>query len=595
MTNSAVMKYDILWFFLKPHRSLFAGILVVALAASVLETLSLAAFFPVFSSLLDNTGEPAGGFLGWITGLGDLLPLSDPVKAAAALLIIVFLMKTLVGLIRDGLIAYAGGKILYDVKNGIMDQYAGAQYQYFLDNKQGSLIYNTLLAPAGVASVLLTVAHMTVDLLRIIAIFVLVILVSPLMATVLIVLGLGFFGVFYYISRKVSYNLGKTKARAYTEQTVVANEFFNGILQIMTFGTTRTWLERFRRENRIMSTIVAQESIWGAAPGRLMEFAAIGLMLGLILFLRSVSPDAFSGTLPKLGVFAVALLQVLPAINSFGGRRMSSMIVFPDVELAYFALTSPVPRRKEGTKVLHRVEQGISFEKVCFSHKDREALLKDVDLTFEKGKVTAIVGPSGAGKTTIVNLILGLFEPTGGRITVDGLPLYDYESGSWLSKIGFVSQEPFIHHSSIADNIIFSRDGHSQDSVIKAAKIANAHEFISQLPEGYETVVGDRGMKLSGGQQQRITIARAMLESPEILIFDEATSSLDTISERQVQEAIDNVSRDRTVILIAHRLSTVRYADKIIVLDDGEVIEEGSHRELLEHQGHYAQLVASSL
>ena len=157
-----------------------------------------------------------------------------------------------------------------------------------------------------------------------------------------------------------------------------------------------------------------------------------------------------------------------------------------------------------------------------------------------------------------------------------------------------MSQDPFVHNATIAENIVFSRNGYSAESVIKASKIANAHGFISELPEAYDTIIGDRGMKLSGGQQQRIAIARAILGEPEVMIFDEATSSFDNVSERLVQEAIDNVSKERTVIVIAHRLSTIRYADKVIVLDRGEVIEEGSHEELLGRQGHYSRLVASS-
>jgi subfamily B ATP-binding cassette protein MsbA len=205
-----------------------------------------------------------------------------------------------------------------------------------------------------------------------------------------------------------------------------------------------------------------------------------------------------------------------------------------------------------------------------------------------------MVGPSGTGKTTLINLILGLFEPHTGSVRADGIPIQELTQESWLGKIGFVSQDTFLFHSTIADNILFGREDHTQESVIRAAKIANAHDFITELPLSYDTVVGDRGMRLSGGQQQRLAIARAMLSDPEILIFDEATSSLDTIAERQVQQAIDNVSSDRTVILIAHRLSTVQRADKIIVIHEGQVVEEGTHQELLDMDGHYSQLVAAS-
>ena len=270
------------------------------------------------------------------------------------------------------------------------------------------------------------------------------------------------------------------------------------------------------------------------------------------------------------------------------------MSVLPDVEVAHRALTQAVPQRKEGHHDLLAFEREIAFEDVSFAHRGREALMENANMTFEKGKVTAIVGPSGSGKTTLINLLLGLFYPSTGRITIDGVPLEDLKSSTWLGRVGFVSQDPFITNNTIEENIRFNRVGHTKDQVIEAATISNAHGFISEFPDGYETVTGDRGSKLSGGQQQRLCIARAVLNSPEILIFDEATSSLDSISERQVQAAIDNASASRTVIIIAHRLSTIRNADKIIVLENGKVVEQGTHEELLNNRGHYSQQVTAS-
>jgi ABC-type multidrug transport system fused ATPase/permease subunit len=333
--------------------------------------------------------------------------------------------------------------------------------------------------------------------------------------------------------------------------------------------------------------------VWLAVPKSLMEFSAVALLLGLLLGLRLMSPESFSGALPKAGVFAMALVQLLPALTNFGRMRMEVLGAAAEAESVYHSLTGPMPRRRDGTKVLRSFERAIVFENVSFGYEEREILFEGLNLVIEKGRVTAIVGPSGVGKTTLINLILGLYGPSAGRILIDGVPLQEVKLETWLDKIGFVSQDPFIYHATVADNIVFGRNGHSMQRVVEAAKIANADGFITEFPEGYETVVGERGMKLSGGQQQRIAIARAILDDPEILILDEATSSLDSISEKLVQEAIENASKDRTVLIIAHRLSTVRYADKIIVLDAGRVVEEGSHQELIGRQGHYARLVTS--
>jgi ABC-type multidrug transport system fused ATPase/permease subunit len=400
--------------------------------------------------------------------------------------------------------------------------------------------------------------------------------------------------VFHFLAQKVSLHIGIGRARAGSQQTVIHNEFLSGIHQIITLRATRRWLDQFNRENRIHSDLYQKELMWLSIPRQFIEFSTVAMMVGLILVFRELNPDSFGEFLPKLGVIGIGLLQLLPAIASIGRLRMELMTGLPDMELVHQVLTDPVPRRESGHHELSEFRDSVAFKQATFAHKGRDVLLDKVDISFEKGQVTAIVGPSGSGKTTMVNLILGLFDPSDGAVSVDGVPIRELTEESWLSKIGYVSQEAFIYHATVADNIIFGRDGYTREDAIAASKIANAHEFISDLPAGYDTVVGERGMKISGGQQQRIAIARAVLTSPDILIFDEATSSLDSISERVVQEAIEKVSKDRTAIIIAHRLSTIRKADKIIVLDQGQVVEQGSHEELLKQHGDYSRLVEST-
>ncbi|MCH9021766.1 MAG: ABC transporter ATP-binding protein [Planctomycetes bacterium] len=589
-----VSKYAILYHFLKPYKRLYGALLVVTVLASVLESLSVLAFFPLFSSALGTSQEGTSGILGAMSSLAGLLPFSEPIVAASVFLIVVFVVKTAVSLIKDALIAYSGARVLYDVKNQIMQKYAKAQYQFFLDSKQGTLIYNSQIAPHRVGILLLRVPLILAELFKVIAITIVLMLVAPYAMLSMAVLGIVYYLVINFLSNKVSYSFGKRKAEAYTEQTVIAEEYFSGIRHIIAFRTLGVWLERFRRSNRIFSELHGRDLILNSTPRHIVQMMAVVLMSGLIIVLWYSSPSSFTSTLPKIGLFAVALAQLLPSITSIGRMRMEVMGGLADIELVYDTLTGPIPLRQDGNEILETFEKSIAFESVCFSYEGRDTLLKNADIVFEKGKVTAIVGPSGAGKTSIINLVLGFFDPTGGQITIDGKPMKDYTLESRLGKIGMVSQDPFLFHASIVDNIVFGRAGYSTDAIVEAAKVANAHEFISELAEGYDTIVGDMGMKLSGGQQQRIAIARAVLERPEILIFDEATSSLDTISEKQVQQAVEAVSKDRTVILIAHRLSTVRHADKIIVLDRGEIVEQGSHQELLDHQGHYSQLVASA-
>ncbi len=569
--------------------------LVTTLLTSILETLHVAAFFPVFQSLLQTSaGGTQGRLLGAITSASGFLPFPDPLVGAVIVLIGIAVLRFCMTLLRESLVAHASGTVQHDVKNRIVRCYADAPYQFFLDKKQGKLNYDALIAASRVGILMHRVPQSIAELLKVITIGALLLMILPVGVLVLVVVGLAYNGLTHCLSKRVSYHTGKGRAISGAEQTVILQEFLSGIRQIVTFGTQAAWLERFRHQSLVFRGLYVKDSIWLTVPKSLMELTAVVIVLVFIVVSRVATPGALTENLPVAGVFALALFQILPSMTSFGRYRMEAVGLMADAELAYQTLTGHTPRRLGGQRTFEGLQRGIVFDRVSFAYPDRPTLLKGLDVAFERGKVTAIVGPSGSGKTTIVNLILGLFEPTEGRMLVDDVDFREYRAESWLRRIGFVSQDPFIYHASIAENITFGRDGHSVQSVQRAAEIANAHDFVSALPRQYDTVVGDRGMKLSGGQQQRIAIARAVLDDPDILIFDEATSSLDTVSEKLVQDAIEKISRQRTVVIIAHRPSTIRNADKIVVLDEGRIVEEGSHQQLLDEHGTYSQLVGSA-
>jgi ATP-binding cassette subfamily B protein len=234
----------------------------------------------------------------------------------------------------------------------------------------------------------------------------------------------------------------------------------------------------------------------------------------------------------------------------------------------------------------------VTFENVSFRYEeDGVQTLDGVDLVVAPGTKTAIVGETGSGKTTLGYLVARLYDVTGGRVAIDGVDVRDLSFQSLARTVGLVSQETYLFHASIAENLRFARPEASDDELVRAARAARIHELISSLPDGYDTVVGERGYRFSGGEKQRIAIARTILRNPPVLVLDEATSALDSETERAVQEALDQLAEGRTTIAIAHRLSTVRDADEIVVLDGGRIVERGRHDELLEQGGRYAALV----
>jgi subfamily B ATP-binding cassette protein MsbA len=246
-------------------------------------------------------------------------------------------------------------------------------------------------------------------------------------------------------------------------------------------------------------------------------------------------------------------------------------------------------KNSENPNTVEIFTDAVQFHHVSFSY-EKEKVLDNISFTLQKGKTIALVGPSGGGKSTIADLVPRFYDPTEGKVTLDGVDLKAIEINSLIKQMGIVTQESILFNDSVFNNIAFGLEGISEEKVIEAAKIANAHEFIIELEKGYQTSIGERGSKLSGGQRQRLSIARAVLKNPPILILDEATSALDSQSEKLVQEALTNLMANRTTLVIAHRLSTIQHADEILVIKKGQIVQRGTHQELILEEGLYKKL-----
>lgn len=337
--------------------------------------------------------------------------------------------------------------------------------------------------------------------------------------------------------------------------------------------------ERVRRTQRYASMTSPVSEIFGG--------------LVLILLVWAGATPAVTGVAlgPEVTiVFLVAALKMMSPIKAISQFPASWTLALASAERVFDLLDHPRTESDQPGAAEARFEREIVFDHVSFAYEPGPMVLTDITLTVPKGRVVAVVGPSGAGKTTLLELLPRFHDPSAGQIRLDGTPLPGFTRGSLRSLLGVVTQDAVLLNDSVHGNVAYGRPGASRAEVEDAARAANAHEFIAGLPRGYDTLVGERGTRLSGGQRQRIALARALLRDPPILLLDEATSSLDAESERLIQDAIERLMRDRTVLVVAHRLATVLDADEILVLDGGRLVERGSHQELLARNGLYRRL-----
>jgi ABC-type multidrug transport system fused ATPase/permease subunit len=472
---------------------------------------------------------------------------------------------------REALIARASSRVLQDLQNGVLARYAHAPSRGLVDQKRGDVEFDCLIAPAGVALLMRKLPQLIAELLRVLAITAVFLLASAGVAAVLLAVLAAIMGLIHACSKRMAYGNGTGRIVASAEQLGLVNELLDGQRQIAVYGVTGHWLARFQGVTRRYTGLLARYLVWLALPKAVVELAIVLSMLGLIGAMRLVAPGRLIASLPLLGLFAVGLFQLLPALSAVGRLRMELEEARPEAERLRRALQGQPVEAWPGSRRYEGLREHVVLNAVSFQYPGRTPLLSGVTCSLPKGTVTALVGSSGVGKTTVISLLLGLLEPTGGSILVDGVPLRDYALGTWRARLGYVSQDAFMVHASIEENIRFGRPAYSRADVVKAATIAHAHPFIAELPQGYDTVIGERGAKLSGGQQQRLAIARAILGDPELLILDEATSALDQASERAVRDAVTEACRDRTVLMVTHGMAMAMEADQIVVLNGGRV------------------------
>lgn len=506
-------------------------------------------------------------------------------------LFIFVIVRPPIEFIRQYLAQWTSNKILYDIRKKLYNHLQALSARFYANNQVGQVISRVINDVEQTKDFILTgLMNIWLDCITIIiALSIMFFLDVKLTLAALFIFPFYILTVYVFFGRLRK--LTRERSQALAEVQGFLHERVQGISVVKSFAIEDNEAKNFDKKNTNFLTRALKHTRWNA-----YSFAAINTVtdIGPIIVIGVGAYLAISGsiTVGTLAAF-VGYLELLfgplrrlvasftTLTQSFASMNRVFQLIDEDYDIKNGVGAQPI-----------EIKQGrIDIDHVSFQYNDNEApILKDINLSIEKGETVAFVGMSGGGKSTLINLIPRFYDVTSGRILIDGHNIKDFLTGSLRNQIGLVQQDNILFSDTVKENILLGRPTATDEEVVEAAKMANAHDFIMNLPQGYDTEVGERGVKLSGGQKQRLSIVRIFLNNPPILILDEATSALDLESESIIQEALDVLSKDRTTLIVAHRLSTITHADKIVVIENGHIVETGTHRELIAKQGAYEHL-----
>ncbi|MCA1993910.1 MAG: ABC transporter ATP-binding protein/permease [Coleofasciculus sp. S288] len=561
--------------------------LVFTLLAAVFEGFTVGFLLTFLQSLTEPNAAPIQTGIGWfdVWVLGVNAPLTERLYRVSGLILLMTLLRTGLTYLGQVYSEIAKFNLADRLRKRLFEQFQALSLSYFAKTRSGELtnsitseIFQVMQA-FTVASALIT--RGSTLLAYVISMFLLswqLTIISVMLFTLLSVAITTLLG----WVREASFERSKAGGRF----TSVALEFINGIRTVQAFATQDFERRRFYDASSNLVKASTKSVSAQALVEPLAEGGATAILVGMLIL-------AFATLIPNgqlqpasLLTFLFVLFRLMPIVRQVNGSRAQiSNFQGPLHNVKELLRTDNKTYLEDGKIQFSGLNRAIEFVSVDFGYDVSDLVLQNITLTLKRGQTTALVGASGAGKSTLVDLIPRFYDPTQGRVLIDGVELREFEINSLRRKMAIVSQDTFIFNTSVRNNIAYGSEGADEAAIREAARLANALEFIEEMPEGFDTQLGDRGVRLSGGQRQRIAIARALLRDPDILVLDEATSALDSVSERLIQESLEKLSVGRTVIAIAHRLSTIVRADKVVVMEQGRIVEQGTYQELLEQRG----------
>ncbi len=594
-------KYSRLIRFVYPHAWVLALACLCMVATSALSGVSLGMIIPLVDNIIagKKIAMPAGialpPLLQHVIDRVNATPSMQLLNGMIIIVIVLWLLKSVFEFLQTYLMNDVSQRVIRDVKNIIYKKLLTLSMDFYSTNPTGKLMsrvtYDAAVIRDSISTGLTDLLYQPVQLIIYIGML-LTIKAYFSIPWSLIVVSLFLFSLVVYPVIKIGKRL-KAISRQTQEKagdiTTTLHETISGVRVVKAFSMEDYETKKFEAQNQYFYRLAMKAVKRMTVVSPITEFVGM-LCIAIILWIagkRIVSGELSAGAFIT---FLAAMLSVMRPIKRLTNVYSINQQAMAAADRIFEVLdTKPSVHEKPGALILPKIGKGIAFRNVSFGYDDK-TVLKDISCDVPVGNVAAFVGPSGVGKTTILNLLPRFYDVTKGAVTVDGVDIRDCTLKSLMSQIGIVTQETILFNDTVASNIAYGVAGAGIEDITKAAKIANAHNFIMKMPQGYDTVVGERGFRLSGGEKQRLAIARAVFKDPPILILDEATSQLDTESEMLVQEAIDRMMAGRTVFVVAHRLSTIKHANRIYVLDKGQIMENGTHDELLKKGGLYKRL-----